>query len=72
MFDDCDDGHIRQLGGRRAIAPSAGRCGTSQSPGQIDEIWILNVNGELNVIDVLYCEGTPAEPSTRCAPSSSR
>ena len=30
-----------------------------QDPGQIDKVWILDVNGELAVIDIAYYEGTP-------------
>jgi hypothetical protein len=31
-----------------------------QGPGQIDELWFLEVEGELVVIDVMYRPGTPA------------
>jgi hypothetical protein len=30
-----------------------------QDPGQIDELWIVDVDGELAVIDTGYYEGTP-------------
>ena len=30
-----------------------------QAPGQIDKLWILDVDGELMVIDIAYYEGTP-------------
>ena len=32
-----------------------------QDPGQIDELWIVDVNGELAVIDTAYYAGTPPE-----------
>ena len=33
---------------------------THQGPGQIDELWILNVNGAVTIIDVMYRPDTPA------------
>ena len=30
-----------------------------QGPGQIDKLWILDVDGELAVMDIAYYEGTP-------------
>jgi len=30
-----------------------------QDPGQIDEVWVLDVDGELAIIDWAYYEGTP-------------
>ena len=32
-----------------------------QDPGQIDKLWIVDVDGELAVIDIAYYEGTPQE-----------
>ena len=33
---------------------------THQGPGQIDELWILNVNGAVTILDVMYRPDTPA------------
>ena len=30
-----------------------------QGPGQIDKLWILDVDSELAVMDIAYYEGTP-------------
>lgn len=32
-----------------------------QGPGQVDELWILDVDGVLVIIDTAYYAGTPAE-----------
>jgi hypothetical protein len=34
---------------------------THQGPGQVDELWILNVNQAVVIIDAMYRADTPAE-----------
>jgi hypothetical protein len=34
---------------------------THQGPGQIDELWVLNVNGAISIIDAMYRADTPAD-----------
>ena len=45
-YEDTQDGHV----GRNA-----------QGPGQIDELWILDVDGAIVIIDATYRPDTPAE-----------
>ena len=52
----CDDGTFASYGVAGASSPAR----THQGPGQIDEIWILNVNGAVAIIDVMYRPDTPA------------
>jgi hypothetical protein len=52
-FSECESGQFRTL----AEGPDGARY--HQGPGQIDELWIVDVNGELVVIDIGYYEGTP-------------
>ena len=54
VFADCDQGYFASWG---VETESAARY--HQDPGQIDELWILDVDGELVVIDAAYYEGTP-------------
>ena len=49
---------LLRLLGRRA-EPTPYRY--HQGPGQIDEVWILDVGGVLTVIDTAYYAGTPVE-----------
>jgi len=57
VFSECDQDTFGSWGVESESTP--GRY--SQDPGQIDELWILDVDGELVVIDTAYYEGTPAE-----------
>jgi hypothetical protein len=52
-FSECDRGEFRTL----VEGPDGARY--HQGPGQIDRLWIVDVNGELVVIDIGYYEGTP-------------
>jgi hypothetical protein len=52
-FTDCHEGKFRSW-----TTPSGERY--HQGPGQIDKLWIVDVNGVVVVIDIAYYEGTPA------------
>jgi len=56
-FRQCDQGFFGSWGGPAEPTPYR----YSQGPGQIDELWILDVDGVLTVIDAGYYAGTPAE-----------
>ena len=55
-FSTCDQGFFGSWG--VASEPTPARY--HQDPGQIDEVWALDVNGVLTVIDTTYYAGTPA------------
>jgi hypothetical protein len=55
-FEDCDDGTFASYG--VAGDPHPNRM--HQGPGQVDELWILNVNTAFVFIDVMYRADTPA------------
>jgi hypothetical protein len=55
-FEDCDDTSFASYGVAGTRDPSR----THQGPGQVDEIWILNVNGGVAILDVMYHADTPA------------
>ncbi len=52
-FADCDSGQFRSWG------PGANRY--HQGPGQIDQVWVVDVDGTLVTIDAAWYEGTPAD-----------
>jgi len=54
-FADCDQGTYGRWVTEAETTP--GRY--SQSPGQIDKLWVLDVDGQLVVIDTAYYDGTP-------------
>jgi hypothetical protein len=56
VFEDCDDTSFASYG----VAGTSDPNRTHQGPGQIDEIWILNVNGAVAILDVMYRPDTPA------------
>ena len=56
VFSDCDEGYYASWG-----VDSGDPARYHQDPGQIDELSILDVEGELVVIDAAYYEGTPQE-----------
>lgn len=63
VFNECDgDTFGSWAGGGDPV--SAGPSRSHQGPGQIDEVWILDVNGVVTVLDWAYYEGTPAEVVT--------
>lgn len=53
-FAACDQGYF---GSWKGLEATPARY--QQSPGQIDEIWAVDVDGELVVIDWTYYAGTP-------------
>ena len=56
MFDDCEGGTFATYG--TTEDPGAR---TQQGPGQIDQLWILDVGGSIVVIDAMYRQDTPQE-----------
>jgi hypothetical protein len=56
-FADCDAGLFASWGGPGAGPDSVSRY--HQGPGQIDELWILDVDGLLTVVDITYYAATP-------------
>jgi hypothetical protein len=54
VFSECDEGFFGSWG-----VPGDDPARFHQDPGQIDEVWIVDVNGELAIIDWSYYEGTP-------------
>lgn len=54
VFADCDQGYFASWG-----VEDEDPSRYHQDPGQIDELWILDVGGELVVLDAAYYEGTP-------------
>jgi hypothetical protein len=60
VFSECDQGEFASwTGGWPDPITSPSR--PHQGPGQIDELWILDADGELVVIDATYGPDTPAE-----------
>lgn len=53
VFSDCDRGEFRTL------VAGADSARYHQDPGQIDKLWIIDVDGELVIIDVAWYDGTP-------------
>ena len=54
-FDPCDEGNFASYG----ILGEASRY--HQGPGQIDELWIVDVEGSIVILDAAYRPNTPAE-----------
>lgn len=54
-FTDCDQGEFR------TFVEGTDGARYHQGPGQIDDLWVLDVEGQLVVIDVAYYDGTPEE-----------
>lgn len=60
VFGDCDDDRFSSwAGGGDPL--SAGPSRYHQGPGQIDEVWLLDVDGVLIVVDAMYGAETSAE-----------
>lgn len=57
VFSQCDQGYFGSWNVGTDPTPSRHH----QGPGQIDELWILDVDGVLTVIDTAYYAGTPVE-----------
>ncbi len=60
VFGDCDEDKFASWAGG-GEPTSAGPSRYHQGPGQIDEVWILDVDGELIVVDAMYGAETSAE-----------
>lgn len=60
VFSECDRGIFASWAGG-TFADSGGPSRVHQAPGQVDEVWIVDVNGDLVIIDWFYYEGTPSE-----------
>lgn len=58
VFSDCDQGLFGSWG---VPGDDVTPFRYHQDPGQIDEVWIVDVNGELAIIDWAYYAGTPSE-----------
>lgn len=52
VFSECDQGEFRTL-------VEGGPSRYAQDPGQFDLLWVLDVSGELVIIDITYYAGTP-------------
>jgi hypothetical protein len=57
VFSECDRGEFRTL----VEDPLTDGARYHQDPGQIDEVWILDVDGVLVVLFAAYYEETPAD-----------
>jgi hypothetical protein len=53
---DCDGGEFRTLG-----EVATGDARLHQGPGQVDEVWVVDVRGTLVFIDAGYFADTPAD-----------
>ncbi len=59
-FTECDEGQFASwAGGGDPVSDGPSRY--HQGPGQTDELWILDVEGELIVVDAIYDAETPTE-----------
>lgn len=56
VFSECDAGTFGSWG---VPGDDVTPFRYHQDPGQIDKLWIVDVDGELVVIDIAYYEGTP-------------
>ena len=56
VFTDCDGGEFRTL-----IEVGTDGVHFHQGPGQIDEVWVVDVEGTLVFFDAGYFADTPAE-----------
>jgi hypothetical protein len=55
-FTGCEDGKFASYG-----TPEDPLSRYHQGPGQIDELWILDVGGATVIIDAMYRADTPAD-----------
>jgi hypothetical protein len=56
-FADCDDGNFASYGTTAEAEPAR----QHQGPGQIDALWILDLDGAITILDAMYRPDTPAE-----------
>jgi hypothetical protein len=57
QFSECDQGYFGSWAWGSDPTPSR----YHQGPGQIDQVWVVDVNGTLVTIDAAWYEGTPAD-----------
>lgn len=57
-FKDCDQQTFASYG---TLTAGSEPDRTHQGPGQVDELWILDVDGAIVIIDAMYRPDTPAE-----------
>jgi hypothetical protein len=55
VFADCEEGEFAMF----AVEGETGPGRYSQGPGQVDELWILDVDGAIVIIDAMYAPTTP-------------
>lgn len=55
VFSDCDQGNFATMGVNAAEGPTR----IQQAPGQVDEMWILDVDGVIVILDATYGPNTP-------------
>ncbi len=58
-FGDCDEDQFAFYGTAAGDGTELAR--NAQGPGQIDELWILDVNGSIVILDAAYSPATPAD-----------
>jgi hypothetical protein len=56
-FTDCDEDTFFFYG----IEGETGGARNAQGAGQVDELWILDVNGQIVILDATYSPATPAD-----------
>jgi hypothetical protein len=56
-FAECDEAVYGFYGATTATEPER----NAQGPGQVDELWILDVDGAIVILDVSYSPATPAD-----------
>jgi len=57
-FGDCDDSEFVFYG---IVGANDGVVRNAQGPGQVDELWIVDVDGSIVILDVVYSPATPSE-----------
>jgi hypothetical protein len=57
-FGDCDDDAFAYYG---VASDEISHERNAQGPGQIDELWILDVDGSIVILDAAYSPATPAD-----------
>ena len=55
VFSDCDRREFRTL----VDDPEVDGARYAQDPGQIDKLWVLDVDGQPAIVDIAYYDGTP-------------
>ena len=56
-FADCDESTLAFYG----VEGETGNARNAQGAGQIDELWILDVDGSIVILDAAYSPATPAD-----------